>query len=477
LTAVPIRARLTLLCVVAALVVLAAVGLVFVVQLRTGLDHNLDLMLRSRAETAITQVTGAEGSDFQDSGTGSLLCTTDAFAQVLGSSNQVLAASDGQRPGSLLSAAQRSSAATRPLTFDTVLTLPAGSGRAAGDGGPEAVRLLAAPAGRTGKVVVVGTSREVVDAAVSRARRQLLQLGSLVLLLAGAGAYLLGRAALRPVELMRAQAEELQSGDASVGLAVPRTRDELSRLATTMNALLSRLHGALERERGFVADAGHELRTPLTVLKGELELAQRPGRTEQQLRATVGVAAQETERLIRLSEDLLLLAAAQQEQFLRLANTDLAQLVRVAVAAAQGLAGRRDVILLAVPHDAVRARADADRVRQALDNLIINALRYAPVRSVVRVAVGGDEASVCLWVSDDGPGFPPEFLSQAFERFQRADPARVRADLGQDAAGTGLGLAIVRGIAVAHGGSVQAVNRPGGGAEVSFTLLAAGPSS
>jgi len=244
-----------------------------------------------------------------------------------------------------------------------------------------------------------------------------------------------------------------------------------------MNALLSRLHGALERERGFVADAGHELRTPLTVLKGELELAQRPGRTGQQLRATVGVAAQETERLIRLSEDLLLLAAAQQAQFLRLANTDLAQLVRVAVAAAQGFAGRRDVLLLAVPHDAVRARADADRVRQALDNLIINALRYAPVRSVVRVGVGGDEASVRLSVSDDGPGFPPEFLSRAFERFQRADPARVRADLGQDAAGTGLGLAIVRGIAVAHGGSVQAVNRPGGGAEVSFTLLAAGPSS
>lgn len=123
-----------------------------------------------------------------------------------------------------------------------------------------------------------------------------------MLLLAGLGAWLLAAAALRPVDRMRAPAADLQTRDAAIGLAVPGTRDELARLAVTLNELLTRLHAAVEHDRAFVADAGHELRTPLTVLKGELELAARPGRSTQELMATVA-AAEEIDRLIRLAED------------------------------------------------------------------------------------------------------------------------------------------------------------------------------
>ncbi len=456
-----------MVCAGATLLVLTVVGLLFVRQLQTGLNGNLDTTLRGRAEAVITQVTSVEGPDFQDTGSGSLLRVGDAVAQVLGADGAVLQASDGQAGQSLLTATQLRAASRATITFDGALPAqPAGSSQA-GDRSRQPVRLLAAPAGRKGEVVVVGTSREVVEAAVSRATGQLLGLGALVLVLASVGAYLLAAAALRPVERMRTQADDLGANDAGAGLEVPGTRDEVSRLAQTINALLDRLHDALERERSFVADAGHELRTPLTVLRGELELAQRPDRSRDQLLATVGIAAEEADRLIVLSEDLLTLAAAQGRPK-RLASTDLGALAQDAVTALHLQAGQAGIQLgLHVPHPVLLV-IDPLAVRRALDNLLSNALRVTPSGGTVLTRIETGTAGVQVSVTDDGPGFPPEFLPIAFERFRRADPARTRQGTVQW--GTGLGLAIVKGIATAHGGTVSAQNRPGRGACVSFTL-------
>jgi len=129
-------------------------------------------------------------------------------------------------------------------------------------------------------------------------------------LAAGLAAWVLAGAALRPVERMRRQVADITDQDRDVQLAVPGTRDEIARLAVTVNGLLTRLQHALERERGFVADAGHELRTPLAILRAELELAARPGRSREQLASAMVSAVQETDRLARLAEDLLLLARA-----------------------------------------------------------------------------------------------------------------------------------------------------------------------
>ncbi|QKG27260.1 histidine kinase dimerization/phospho-acceptor domain-containing protein [Actinomadura verrucosospora] len=167
-------------------------------------------------------------------------------------------------------------------------------------------------------VVVVGSSTQIVEAAEARTGKIFLTAGPPAAALMGFAAYLLAGASLRPVERLRLRLADISEHDIDARLRVPRTRDEVATLATTMNAVLDRLARALARERGSVADAGHELRTPLTTLKAELELAQQPGRSRQALASAVDAAAQDTDRLIRLAEDLLLLARADEgHAFLR----------------------------------------------------------------------------------------------------------------------------------------------------------------
>jgi two-component system OmpR family sensor kinase len=217
----------------------------------------------------------------------------------------------------------------------------------------------------------------------------------------------------------------------------------------------ARLEAALARERTFVADASHELRTPLAILRAELELALRPGRSREELEAAVQSAAEETDRLTRLAQDLLVIARADDGALpLRPAPLQAADVLDTVAARFPGRA------LASAPTD-LRLNADPERLQQALGNLVDNALRHGG--SVAELAAERSDGRVELHVRDDGPGFPPEFLDAAFERFTRADPARGRG-------GAGLGLAIVDLIARAHGGAAGARNRPAGGADVWISL-------
>ena len=179
---------------------------------------------------------------------------------------------------------------------------------AAGPGDPQLLHIVAVGTNRSGLIVAVAATRDVIDETVTVVEQQLVILGIGGLLLAGIGAWLLAGAALRPVERMCRQAADLQAHDAFTELAVPSTNDEISRLALTTNALLKQLFDALQRERRFVADAGHELRTPLSILKLELELARRGDRTREYLAQTITSASYEADRLIKLTEDLLAVA-------------------------------------------------------------------------------------------------------------------------------------------------------------------------
>jgi signal transduction histidine kinase len=185
------------------------------------------------------------------------------------------------------------------------------------------------------------------------------------------------------------------------------------------------------------------------------------------LRSAIEAAGEETDRLIRLAEDLLLLARADSGQpFVKLVDVPLAGLLAAAAQAAGSPAAARAVTVQVRCPDELTVAADADRLRQAVDNLLDNAVRYTADGGVVEVAAAATpQGSVLIEVLDRGPGFPPAFLPHAFERFQRAEAARAR-----DSGGTGLGLAIVRAIALAHAGAVTAANRPGGGAAVSIEL-------
>jgi signal transduction histidine kinase len=247
---------------------------------------------------------------------------------------------------------------------------------------------------------------------------------------------------------------------------LPPRRDEVAALAGTMNELLARLQRALARQRAFVADASHELRTPLAVLRGELELASRPGRNRDELAAAVRSTAAEAERLARLTDDLLLLARSDEDRLsLRLERTDIGDvLARSAGLASSRLAAARIACRVEI-RAGTYADVDADRIRQAVDDLVDNALRFAPGGSAIVLAAADDGADLHIEVRDAGPGFPDGFLPHAFERFRRPDTGRSRSD-----GGAGLGLAIVQAIAAAHGGVATARNGPGGGAVVAMHL-------
>ena len=331
----------------------------------------------------------------------------------------------------------------------------------------ERYRVLArSVAGSEGvRTVVVASSLESTDDAVGRVRDALLAGGALAVVVAAAGGWVLATAALRPVERMRRQAADISEHDSRSRLQVPATRDEIAALAVTMNDLLGRLHAAVDRQRAFVADAGHELRTPLAVLRTELELAGRRERTPEELREAIDHAAQESERLSRLADELLFLTRADGDgDGIRRERVELCGVITQAVESVRERAIAGDVGLVVDAVDAEVSLAP-DLVRRAVENLLENALRYSPPGSTIEVRARREAGTTIVEVVDEGPGFPPGFVPNAFDRFSRADDSRTRAD-----GGTGLGLAIVLAVARAHGGSAGIADRPGGGAVVDVCL-------
>jgi len=330
----------------------------------------------------------------------------------------------------------------------------------------EPSRILATAVTRDGKplVLVVGATSENDAETLASFRDELLVAGPIALVLASLVGYLLAGLSLRQVESMRRRAAAISADAPGERLPVPPTGDELQRLGETLNEMLDRLEGALNRERDFVADAGHELRTPLALLRTELELALRQAQTAEELREAVRWSSFEAERLCQLAEDLLLIARADRGRLpLRIESVD----VDVMFASVTGrFAWRAEELGKDVrwrPSPGLSIDADQLRLEQALGNLVDNALRH-----------GGDEISLSavrtdgtveLHVLDDGGGFDRDFLARAFDRFTRADSAR-------GGSSAGLGLSIVKTIAEAHGGSSHVANCEPGGTDAWLSLPA-----
>jgi signal transduction histidine kinase len=310
-------------------------------------------------------------------------------------------------------------------------------------------------------VVVVGADLPQREHALDVLTGALLIGGPLALALAALAGYALASGALRPVETMRSRAATISAADPEACLPLPEARDEIRRLGATLNEMLGRMAHARRRERAFVADASHELRTPLAILKGELELAAAGEPDREELRRVVQSATEETDRLVALAEELLTLARLDEET-LAIRRTPVAvHEVMKSVAASFAVAAAEAGRTLAVESGPqLVAYADAERLRQALDNLVENALHYGA--GAVRLGARAGDGGVELHVGDEGGGFAPGFLPRAFDRFARGDGERRR--------GSGLGLAIVAAIATAHGGSAHADNGADGGADVWIVL-------
>ena len=442
---VPIRLRLTLVFTVAMAVVLAAMGIFVYSLVASDLSTALDRELRSRAQdlSALVERNGSleqTGSPFIEHG--------ESFAELIGPGDRVLDATPTIGSYRLLTEAELDRASAGP----TFVNRPAVPGL------DEPARMLAVPVDRG--VLVVGATRENRSETLSSLRNAFLIGGSVALLLSALGGYLLAGGALRPIEAMRSRAAEISATSLHERLPVPSANDEVARLGETLNEMLARLEDGLERERRFVTDASHELRTPLAMLRTELELALRRARTPEELEQSIRSAAEETDRLSRIADDLLILARAEQGELpLNAEPTDLVDVletVRTRFGSRADLEGRSLSIDV---DDSPVARVDRLRLEQALGNLVDNALRHGD--GPVTITAATTDSAAELHVLDEGPGFPDGFADKAFEPFSRAAP------VGD---GSGLGLAIVATIVRAHEGQVAAQARPGGGADVSIRL-------
>jgi two-component system OmpR family sensor kinase len=439
----PIRRRLALAFAAGMALVLASLGIFLYVRLGDELLASIDLGLRSRAQVIEA---GVGDGAFADGADG-LSDPDEAFTQVLGPSGEILESSPEVAGTPLVGPAELNGRG--PIFVDRAVA-----------GLEDPARLLIVPIAG-GRSVVVGATLSDRTEALDQLVAIFAIGGSVALLILSFAGWAVAGAALRPVERMRREAGAISASEPERRLPVTPANDELRRLAETVNEMLDRLQTSLARERRFVDDASHELRTPLTILKGELDLALSRDRSPAELELALRRASAETNRLAALAEDLLVLARTEAGR-LPVSREDVAlsEVIDETVAGRRARAREAGVAVeVSVPDEVVHI--DPVRVRQALENLLDNALRHAPPSSTVRIAAARDDGVMRITVEDAGPGFDRGVMDQAFEPF-----VRVRDADG----GAGLGLAIVGAVVASHGGSARAENLPGGGAKVTITL-------
>jgi signal transduction histidine kinase len=454
----PIRGRLTA-AFAASTAVLIAVLSVFVYE-RTGSDllDAIDAGLSSRAELLASDLhRGPAPADVEPT----LIESDEVFAQIAGASGRIIQSSSIIARQRLLPAAGvravgrtgRAEYASRSLAgidnLARVLAVP-----------------VTTPRGRF--VVLVGASLQDREDELVALAATLAIAGAVAVGLISLGAWLAVAAALRPVDRMRRQAAEISARDPGRRLSAPGGGNELALLGGTLNQMLERIEDSVDRERRLVDRASHELRTPLAVQRMDLDLALSGPQTVPELQAALRSVSQENGHLTRLTEDLLVLARARGGMLpVRRAETSLAELLEATRRQVQPGPGQH----ARVSYQAADARVRVDPVwfRQAISNLVANAIQHTPPAGQVTVRAESRDGTPLVTVDDTGPGFPGALLDAAFEPFAR--PAGRGAGARRESAG--LGLAVVRTIAEAHGGWVRAENRPGGGARVT---LAGGPS-
>jgi two-component system, OmpR family, sensor kinase len=422
-TRLPIRLRLTAAFAVAFVVVLIGAAAFVYTRLDSDLTETVDDGLSTRS-AAVAAGNAAAAAPVE---------AEDGFAQVISPDGAVIDSAGGVR-GTALSAAELERALAGTIVFEREVEGIAGE-----------ARVLARPGPGGDSVIAVGQSVEDREETLASVLASFAIGGTIALALASLIGYALATAGLAPVEAMRRRAGEVSLADSDELLPLPAANDEIRRLGETLNEMLERLRESFERERQFVADAAHELRTPIAVVRAELDAAVRAPDAGPRARESLGQALAECDRLAALADDLLVLARAadgalpvRHERLDAAAELDATQ-VRFAERAAAA-----DRTLRVEAPAGLELHADPLRLRQALGNLVDNALRHG--RGDVVLRASGDRDLVEIAVSDQGDGFGEGVAESAFERFTRGDEAR-------SGGGAGLGLAIVRTIAEAHGGT------------------------
>ena len=429
----PIRVRITAAFAAVMTILLVGLGILAYRWMDAALLDEVDSGLRFRAAAAAPSGTTGMVPVGPNNPDPRLQESYEAFGQLLTRDGQVLRATAGYRMPLLTP--NQVAGLIRPTFLDRHVPNLSGP-----------VRLLAVPVGTN--VLVVGASLSDRSDALRRLSEVFVIGGPVAIALAWLTSWAVAGWALHPVERMRQQASAITASGLDRRLTVPRARDELNRLARTLNDMLGRLDSSLARERTFLEQASHELRTPLAALRAEVDLSLRRRRNAAELTAALHSVSQEIDRLTQLAEDLLLLARAADGRLPL--HRQVIPLRDTLESTASLFAARALDSGITLDVDATDATLDADplRIRQAVVNLLDNALRHTPRGGNVRLTGAADDTAVRIAVSDTGPGIPD---------IDAPSPA-------------GLGLRIVRAVAASHQGTVHISRNGAGGATVELTL-------
>jgi heavy metal sensor kinase len=468
----PIRLRLTAWYVALLAMILLVVGVFLLLALRAGLMQGVNQNLNEDVAELATDLQNGQSFRYATSAMRALPRRT-AFAAQLITPDGTVTQSTGDPVGGapMLDQAQLARAAGGHDRVRVTRRL-----------GPEEerFRVMAKPVtvGGEREVLVVAHSLETVDESITKLALLLLAAIPAAAAAAGVGGWLLAGKALHPVARMTSQAALISADRLHERVAVPPARDELGRLAVTLNAMLDRIERGVAQQQRLVADASHELRTPLAVMRSELDVQLRAPyyhTLPAEVREVLESLSEEIERMGRTLENLLILARIDEGCLeLLYAPQRLDRLVGEVTAKLRPMALAK-AIDLTVEGDGVEVLADGPRLELVVTNLIDNAIKYTGRGGSVRVRLWRDPAAQTagLTVSDTGPGIPKEAQPRLFDRFYRADASRSRAD-GQG--GSGLGLAICREIASAHGGRLWVDSEPGAGASFSLAMPLPSPA-
>lgn len=313
---------------------------------------------------------------------------------------------------------------------------------------------------RPSSVIEIALPMTELEESLSHLRLLFIITIPLALFLTALAASFITRLAFRPMMGMVETAKTITAKNLHERLAIPRAKDEVRLLGETLNRMIGRIDAAFNSQKQFIADASHEIRTPLTVICSELEYAL--GRmSDPSLKDSLATSLSEIDRLTKLADDLLLLAKLDADQLqLAMGPVRLDELLTECVQRVGSLAQKKQIQIRITIEDVAEVRADREKMKSIILNLLDNAVKYSPANSVVTASLalkapGGDR--VLLAVADQGPGVPAEAIPEIFKRFYRVDPSRTGSG------GSGLGLAIVERLVDLHGGSVSVRSSPGRG--------------
>ncbi|ABX31574.1 integral membrane sensor signal transduction histidine kinase [Petrotoga mobilis SJ95] len=313
-------------------------------------------------------------------------------------------------------------------------------------------------------VIIIGRFTNEIENVLARLKMILISTGVLVMILAGIGGFFYADSSLKPVEKIINTAKNIEENNLTERIKV-NSQDELGRLASTLNQMISRLEKAFEQQKQFTADVSHDLRTPLSIIQAESSLTLKKDRSIDEYKKSLELILEETSYMSEIIDKLLFLARSDNKtQFYNFTKTNLKSLLEEVIKKVSPLYHNKSLTLQVEKLEELNIRADKDKLKEALINILDNSLKYTDEGKVTISSVKiGNFAKISI--EDTGRGIPKEDLHRIFDRFYRGDKARTSSEKS-----TGLGLAIVKEIVNAHDGRIEVESEVGKGTVFSLFL-------